>query len=734
MDPELLAKINALLKSIEANLASVSTRITDLFTGAPEKLDQLTTSAGKATEATEKAGETAKKTAGNFDIFSKSVEDQDSILKAYTSGASNSDSVLGKFAQRMKSGAMDVLGMSDAINKAGKENIDFRDKMEKTAQVGGLLASVVVGLGDAVGNYGQVSRETSAIGIESSTKLFESTKEGIEKLEGVFKKFTGGKGIIDQVLAPFTKVAGAMGSGVEELVKETAGVRKFESSIMGLFGQFAGFQNINRMNFTGNLENQLIRIVDQNTAVAQSTNLAIDEVNKFGQELMKLPGAFNSTVQLSGAAGGQMSMLEGAIRVARGTTGDFKDVVNDLNLQFRQFGTTNEHALDLMTKTYDLSQRLGIGFKDVDNIIGGVVKQFAMLGDNMSSSINLVGALAGALKSTGLGIEPTKAIIESITQSIGNMSLAQKAFMSQQTGGAGGLRGAFEVDMLMRQGKLDEVYKKMEQSLKGQFGGVTTLEEGSKSDTAAAELTRQVQFLTQGPFGAVVKNADQAYRLLEAFKTAGPGGIDTEAIGRETGDAMSSVLKTDEKMQEKQANALINIQNTIGQLLQEQQIGNALYIRSLAGGMNLEGSQLRELYAGERGKAMDLAGTAGKGFLATETPASAVMATVSDTIGKINQYVSGMTAAKNAPDTEAMENIVPEIPAGPVLPSAPKEVGIGPTLPGMAPRASGTTGINFTIDPLTVIVKNTEGKVIDTQQLSMELAQIEASRASSGVR
>jgi len=426
-------------------------------------------------------------------------------------------------------------------------------------------------------------------------------------------------------------------------------------------------------------------------------------------------------------------MLEGAIRVARGTTGDYKDVVNDLNLQFRQFGTTNEHALDLMTKTYDLSQRLGIGFKDVNEIISNVVKQFATLGDNMSSSINLVGALTRALKDTGLGIEPTKAIIESITQSIGNMSLAQKAFMSQQTGGSGGLRGAFEVDMLMRQGKLDEVYKKMEQSLKGQFGRVTTLEEGSKSDTAAAELTRQVQFLTQGPFGAVVKNADQAYRLLEAFKTAGPGGIDTAAIGRETGGAMSEALSADEKLQDKQANALINIQNTVGQLLQEQQIANVLFVRNMVEGQNLGGKQLRDLYADERGKALELAGPASKGFLATESPELAVLGTVSDTIGTINRYVSGMSALRGAPEAPELENIAPELPGGPPIPVANKEAGAGTTLPGMAERATGVAGMNFTIDPLTVIIKDTEGRVVDTQKLSVELEQRAAGRAASGV-
>jgi hypothetical protein len=169
------------------------------------------------------------------------------------------------------------------------------------------------------------------------------------------------------------------------------------------------------------------------------------------------------------------------------------------------------------------------------------------------------------------------------------MDTAQKAFLSSQTGGAGGLRGSFEIDMMMREGNMGEVYKKMEQSLRQQFGGnITTLEEGSQSDTAAAQLEKQKQFLMSGPFGNIVKSADQAYRLLEAFKDSGPGGIDINALSKSTEGALQEALTVSDEMQSKQVDLLTTLSNDIKTILLEAQISNAINLRDAAEGVNVK--------------------------------------------------------------------------------------------------------------------------------------------------
>lgn len=544
VDEESLNKINNTLNSVDDTLSSVSKKINDVKNTFPdlsnqtqklkEKTDQTTNSTDKLINSNEKLIKSTDKVVNKNNILSNTVS---SYAKQLITGSNNTN--------------------------------NLRQSIEGTVKTIALATGATVGLGNAFTN----TWDKATIGIESA----DASTKAIEKMT---KALSGGK-TSNTVFSKIVSIMGKIPEGARKISEGTAQIKKMESSVLSLYGQYGGFSDgMNRLEFTKNLEGQMAKIIRMNKTVANQTNLTSSEVESYAQKLMQVPGAFKQVIDMTEEGASKMSLLEGAIRISRGTTGNFTDSLDALNLQFTQFNQKNKNALDFMAKTYDLSQKLGVGFKDVNSIIVNTVKNFAMFGDNMKSSINLVGALTKAIKTDKFGMGPTSDIVNSVLNSMKDLNLAQKSFLSSQTGGPGGLRGAFQIDQMLREGNLDKVYQMMESSLRQQFGGrVVTLQEGAGSDTAAAELTKQVKFLTEGPFGRVVTSTEQAYRLLEAFEKSGPEGIDTSEIGRETAGALENANKADMAIQNKQSSALTTISNDIKGLLQEAQITNALTLR-----------------------------------------------------------------------------------------------------------------------------------------------------------
>lgn len=548
IDTEILDTINDTLQNIENVVSSVGSKIENVFSYLGKD----------GTDSIENIKTKTDDTAKSVDNLDAKLQNHNRTLRELNSQEESTIQRLNEKNEKLTDTNALASSYVDIINKYKDSDADLRGKWEELTGLGSVVVGTFANLSGSVSEFADKNSigSKSALGTVNSIKTLEKRLKSLEVVGKI-----PGLGKATKVLSGLASAATGVTAQIET---NTSAIVGFENTLLSTLGKFAGFgTQAARIDLTGNIETQLASFVDQNKNVADSLNLSIDEIEGYSMKLLELPGAYGKVIDLTDRGGERLSLLEATVKTARGTTGDYSNALSALTMQFKNFNTTDEKALDMMSKTYDLSQKLGFGFKDVNTVIENTVNKFAVLGDNMLSSVNLVGALAQALKDTGLGIEPTKRIIEEITESIHGMNLAQKAFLSSQTGGAGGLQGAFQVDMLMRQGKVGEVYQKMEQSLRKQFGGnIVTLEEGSRSSEAANQLTKQIQFLTQGPFGAVVKSTEEAYRLLEAFQTAGPGGIDPDVIKKGTEQAFERVMKTSDAIQEKQLNSLTAISNS----------------------------------------------------------------------------------------------------------------------------------------------------------------------------
>ncbi len=282
----------------------------------------------------------------------------------------------------------------------------------------------------------------------------------------------------------------------------------------------------------GNINELLLRQRTYIDLAADSTGLTANEVEKYYEQLGKIPGALESTISGTHKSGMQMNMLTAAIKLAHGSGRDFSDIVNDLSVAFKDYGLTGEKALTFSARMGDVANSLGLNLKDVQSHLMGAADAFARFADAGDKSLKMSEGLAritneyvNALKLTGMSGTHALGVVKGMTNAIANMSLAQKAFLSGQTGGPGGLMGAFQIEKMMRDSDVEGVLKKMRDQMRQQFGKIVTLDEAASNQAAAAQMTRQIAILKSGPLGKLVQTDQDAYRMLESFEKIDSGGL-----------------------------------------------------------------------------------------------------------------------------------------------------------------------------------------------------------------
>ncbi len=280
--------------------------------------------------------------------------------------------------------------------------------------------------------------------------------------------------------------------------------------VLGATGE--GFKNINSL--TEQYQQSL-------TATEKATHLSAAQVEAWYGALGNVPGALTSVVKGGADMNSNVSTLTATIQYATGSGRKMADVVDDMKTAFRDYGIVGEPALQFTARMGELSNKFHIELDDVRNALRSTADNFKMFGNEAEGAAKMMNQYLGALESTGLSGRASVEVIQGMTDGVKNLNIAQKAFLSAQTGGPGGLMGAFQIEKLLRDGKIDQVFDKVRQTMTRQFGNIVTLDEATKSPQAAAQLTKQMMILRQGPLGHFAKDDQSAMRILQAFTTKG---------------------------------------------------------------------------------------------------------------------------------------------------------------------------------------------------------------------
>jgi len=293
-------------------------------------------------------------------------------------------------------------------------------------------------------------------------------------------------------------------------------------------------------------------------AIASATGLGIPVTMQLSNALKQLPGFLDQTIVAGDGANRSTNVLLNTMKLMTGTgqnetvvTKALADAYDNLGNSVGRVTDQAQKGAEFLADISSVANTLGLQFKDVDQVMSGIAERFKFVGDNSDGAAKVLARYTDALRETGLTGKASMDIVDGMVKSISEMTVGAKAFLSLRSGGPGGLQGSFQIDQLLRQGKLDQVAQMAERSLRQQFGGkIYTQQEAAESPQAAAQFMRQRSLLQSGAFGiGQGTSPEQATRLLEALGKRDFGAVTKEL---KTGQsAVNEVATRGEKIQER---------------------------------------------------------------------------------------------------------------------------------------------------------------------------------------
>lgn len=427
------------------------------------------------------------------------------------------------------------------------------------------------------------------------------------RLSDVYTKLTQGGGLLGGLMkgaesAPFLKSL----SGAISLIKSFGenAVRSADNIIRlrdGFIATAASSGSLNELfKASGeNLENMNGLVVNQALAMndsAGATNTTLAQMQEYYKSLAVIPGALHEMVQSGKGADSGMSMLVATTRMAHGTGRDYAEIVKDLAKAYEDYGLKGEPALRFTGRISELSGKYQVQLGSIQKSLVGTADAFKKYveagesGNRMAEgAANIMNNYIGALRETGITGERASEIIGNMTNGISGLGTAQKALLSAQTGGPGGLMGAFQIQKMIREGDIEGVMDKAQEALRKQFGGrIVTQDEAATSQAAAAQFQKQLQVLMQGPLKGLFKDEADAGFALDAM--AAGKKVPASAL---SGDVVQRTMERGEKIEDQSRTAV-----SVAQNLQDK-------AQIVTGATTLDAMQRSGLYLGRGAKSSD---------------------------------------------------------------------------------------------------------------------------------
>jgi hypothetical protein len=481
---------------------------------AIDNLNKLDAATKTATQSLNFAAAEANLAQTSFNLFGSAANNAGNFLSGFQTklegfGQSMKQSSSLTSEQTKQFGLLNVMMIGARQQFEGLANVDFSAMTTFGEQIEFIRDTV----GDSATAIGKLSSLASSMG---------------QALPDAFK------GSIDMA----SKFVMGLARSADNTVKlRTAFIQL--ASQTGELGQVYQASGSHLENLNSIVAKQQQMIVD----TAQATGMSSAQVEKYYSQLAAIPKAMSETVAGGKKGSETISLLTGVMQFAAGSGRKYSEVIDDLHESFRDFRLSGQDALNFSSRMTELTSRfsdLGIEFKDVRSGLMGMSKEFkditnagesaSKMTENMSQ---IMGEYIGALTKSGTTSAHAIDIIHSMTGAISGLKIEQKAFLSAQTGGPGGLMGAFQIDKMMKDGDIKGVMEKVQAQMKKQLGSIVTLDDATQSQGAASQLMKQVSILRSGPLGQFAKTDQDAYRLLEAFKKKDEGGkftLDDSAV------------------------------------------------------------------------------------------------------------------------------------------------------------------------------------------------------------
>lgn len=398
------------------------------------------------------------------------------------------------------------------------------------------------------------------LGKSDVPNAFKNWKNAAIDTEG---SITNSTAAIQKLIGTDYKWLAALSQSADAGKQMEMGMISLSASVGGL-SNFIGKSGENIANLTP----KALQLSDATRVIGNATGVSIDKVAEFAKILGgKIPGALNDFGNQSVIAGKKMTMLEGAMTVAAGTGRSTEEVLAEMGSMYETMGIKGKPALEIISKITRASEALEMPFANVNKFAGEASKSFALYANSMEAAakmsdttINILGKLGPALKASGLGPQAIENLVKGVTDGISQMNTAQKAFLSGQTGGAGGLQGAFQIDQMISEGKIDQVFDKVRKNMMDKLGApIVTRAQAAMDPGAAAQFQKQLMFMTSKEMGGIAKDDASAAKLLEAMSSGNMKDL-PEAL-KSKDEILQSTMARGQSIQERSNSILTTIAN-----------------------------------------------------------------------------------------------------------------------------------------------------------------------------
>lgn len=465
----------------------------------------------------------------DIDATTESMRQQGSVGERVSNIFSNQNKIFELVGQSLNN-------LSSTVNISKEHLRNLSDPTSAINSQFGLLATSALGATDSFKNLASVDTKSLTTYSDQLKGLLDILKSPgsfsgavVEEATSALSRALSGIGVDkNKLTSEMAKGATSFAIFASNVLKSADNGLRLQNALLQLTSSTGDFgeliqdagQDLSNMNQL--LARQSMLISDAN----KDTNLGTDVLEDYWAELAKIPNILKEiNVELPGSSK-SINVLSAAIQMSIGSGRQYKDVLSDLKVATIEFGLSTSEAFKFTSKISELSNKLKAPLEDVRNNILNTTKAFKGFADagdasaKQSESIaNIMNRYGESLKNTGMTAQASVNLISQMTSSITNLTVAQKAFLSQQSGGPGGLRGAFNIENMLRKGETDKVFEMVKTQMQKQFGGkIVSLEEATKSDNAASQLQKQMLMLQKGPLAQFAKTDQEAYRVLEAFK------------------------------------------------------------------------------------------------------------------------------------------------------------------------------------------------------------------------
>lgn len=346
------------------------------------------------------------------------------------------------------------------------------------------------------------------------------------------------------------------------------------------------FQNLN------NVTDLYAKQLEKATAAMGGTLKAQNNAAQYMAMIARMPGQLTNLIKHTEIAGKTTDLLTASLDIASGTGRKEEEVLDDINHVLTTYKSlqddsniTTGAAADLTARMGLLSKDLQADIKDVQGALRGQTDAFKMFVGVGSDVTAMTKGMADSMsdyvsKLEQVGVPAQNAIemFKQYTSRMAEMTTGQKAFLSQMSGGSGGLKGAFQVDLMIKQGKFQELQQKVGDTIRKMTGPIVSLDEASKSESAAAQYQKQIMILQQGPLGAMAKTPAEAENLLAAMKEGKP-----VAQTKSPEERMQTMMKEGNKLQKDSYTELVEINQSLNTLVLRAGEANKITGRQVLG-------------------------------------------------------------------------------------------------------------------------------------------------------